>query len=235
MIRVSKETDRVLMVGYQRRFATEARYLKDAIDSGRFGEIYFVRAHWTRRRGIPGLGGWFTNKRLSGGGALIDIGVHVLDLGLWFLGYPTPLRVSASYGSRFGARGKGGGRSSHRVNNPDGLFDVDDYTMAHLSFGGGRSMMLQASWASHSARDEVGIEIWGTEAGARLYPLEIFSEDGEALVDSRPQLPDVYPFELSTAHFVDVIKGRDQLICPPEEALKTIEVIESIYAADDSH
>jgi predicted dehydrogenase len=129
MVKVSRQTRRILMIGYQRRFAHCAQYLKRQIAKGRFGEIYFVRAHWLRRSGIPGLGGWFTRKEMSGGGALIDIGVHVLDLAMWFLGYPDVKSLSSSWGSRFGAKGLGAMDGVWRAQDKGGTFDVEDYAM----------------------------------------------------------------------------------------------------------
>jgi predicted dehydrogenase len=181
------------------------------------------------------MGGWFTTKKLSGGGSLIDIGVHVLDLALWFMDYPDPIDVRSSWGSRFGSRGRGGAVNSWRANYHDGVFDVDDYAMGFLNFGAGRSMMLQVSWASHIEKDDSGVELWGTEGGAKLSPLQVFTTDGDGHLNTTPAFPNVYPFDVSTAHFVNVIKGREPLACPPEEALQTIQVIERIYGAPDSH
>jgi predicted dehydrogenase len=229
MVETSKRTGKLCMIGYQRRFGEEAHYLKRFIEEGRMGEVYLARAWWVRRKGIPGMGGWFTTKAQSGGGALIDIGVHVLDLALWFMGYPKPEHVSGSYGSRFGVKGKGGSNFAWRAENTSKNFDVDDYAVGHVDFGGGRSLMLQTSWASHIKTDEVGIELWGEEAGARLFPLEIFTDDGPAAQNIAPVFGKLYAFDASTRHFIDCIKGRAECISPPEEGLRTIEIIEQIY------
>jgi predicted dehydrogenase len=241
MTRVSKETGKILMIGFQRRFGSHASFLKQYIDDGNLGEIYFARAVWIRRRGIPGIGGWFTTKSLSGGGALIDIGVHVLDLALWYMGFPTVQSVSASVGSRFGTRmvkdgvlagGAGAGGTRFQAAPPPGSrlsFDVDDYAFAHVNFGAGRSMMLETSWAGNIKEDRMEVQLWGEKAGARLFPLEIFGEHQGAPVDLTPALPQTVEHHGSTRHFIDVILGRAELICPPEQGAAGIELVERIY------
>ena len=85
-----------LMIDFSHRFTAEAAALKRQVEAGVVGDIYFGRTVWHRNRGIPGLGGWFGIKELSGGGPLVDIGVHMLDLALWFMGYPDPVAVMGS-------------------------------------------------------------------------------------------------------------------------------------------
>lgn len=231
MTAVSRETGRILMVGFQRRFGSEAQYLKRAITAGDLGSIYRARAVWVRRRGIPGMGGWFTTKSLSGGGALIDIGVHVLDLALWFMGFPEPTNVAASVGSKFGVRGRGGRSAAHRPTASSGTFDVDDFAFAHVNFGNDRSLSLETSWAGYIEHDTVTIELWGEEGGARLWPLQIYTDHHGESVTISPRLPDTNLHTLSVRHFVNVVLGREELICLPEHGVKSIELIEKMYHA----
>lgn len=229
MIEARDRTDRVFMMGYMRRFGGEAQLLKKYIDQGRLGEVYFARA-WTRRRSfIPGMGGWFTQKKKSGGGVLIDMGVHLLDLTLWLMGYPAPVEVCGSYGSKFGAQGKG--YQGSPLVQPDGsvLFDVDDYANALVKFGDGRSLLFHGSWASHIKHDEHSLELWGEKAGATLNPLEMYTVEDGVLQDIKPQAPKTSPFEAQTRHFVDCILNGAQPMCTAEEGLRTLEVIEAIY------
>ncbi|MBD3392888.1 MAG: gfo/Idh/MocA family oxidoreductase [Chitinivibrionales bacterium] len=231
MVKVSKATNRILMIGYQRRHGNDAQYIKRQISRGRLGDIYFVRAYWVRRCGIPGLGGWFTNKKLSGGGALIDIGVHVLDLGLWFMGYPDVRELTSSWGSKFGTKGLGAMAGNWRAAKKKGAFDVDDYAVAHMTFGKGRSLILQATWATHIKQDEMNIEIWGEKGGARLNPTEIFTTEDGVLETIAPRLRDRWPFEPQMEHFVQCIRRNKKPLSPAEEGVKTVEIIERIYAA----
>lgn len=229
MVKARDETGRILMIGFQRRFGADARYLKQFIDSGEMGSVYHVNAKWVRRRGIPGFGGWFTTREKSGGGALIDIGVHVLDLALWFMGFPAPINVASNVGARFGNRGLGASSSSHWRATPSLTFDVDDYAFAHISFENQASITLETSWAGHIKEDALELEIWGEDAGARLWPLEIFTtKDGEP-ADFIPSLGESRQHNESVDHFINVVQGREELLCTPEEGLAGIELIEQIY------
>src|SRR5436190_953508 len=105
----AKKARRVFMVGQNQRFARDAQMLKTFIERGALGEIYHARAWWIRRGGIPRIGSWFTQKKFAGGGALLDIGVHVLDLALHFMDNFQPVAVSGMTHARFGPRGLGSG------------------------------------------------------------------------------------------------------------------------------
>jgi len=227
-------TGRIFMMGYQRRYGLAAQYLKSRVDRGDLGEIYFARCWWVRRSGIPGMGGWFTNKSLSGGGSLIDIGVHVLDLGLWYMGFPEVTGVSSSWGSHFGVHGLGG--SEYEAAKGTGsLFDVDDYAVAHVRFGGGRSLILQTSWASHIKQDEVNVELWGTRGGARYSPLEIYTADDGGHQDTIPQFRAYNEFDEETRHFIDCIRTGTAPASTAEEGRVTVDLIERIYREGESN
>ena len=83
--------DRVLMVSFDKRYRNDVQWIRQYIDSGALGRIYYAKAHWMRRAGIPRLGSWFVSKEQAGGGPLIDLGVHVLDMAMYLLGEPRPL------------------------------------------------------------------------------------------------------------------------------------------------
>src|SRR5205823_13415468 len=99
-----KESGKILMVGHQMRFRWWVRQAKQRIENGDLGEIYYAKCGWFRRKGIPAWGTWFTQKAVSGGGPLIDIGVHLLDLTLWLMGNPKPVSVSGATFAAFGPK-----------------------------------------------------------------------------------------------------------------------------------
>ena len=97
----AKAAGKTLMVMRNNRFTDASKLAKKFIDDGKMGEIYCGRCGWQRRRGIPGKGGWFTTKAQSGGGPLIDLGVHMIDLAIWLMGNPTPVAVTGSTYCKF--------------------------------------------------------------------------------------------------------------------------------------
>src|SRR5207248_5055105 len=100
----ARQSDRVCMIGFSRRFREDSRAVKALVDNGDLGSIYHSRAGWLRRRFNPSVRGWFLSKERSGGGPLIDLGVHQIDLALWYMGHPKVLAVSGSVGQHFGER-----------------------------------------------------------------------------------------------------------------------------------
>ena len=161
------EAEGFCMVGFNNRFAQPVQALKHHQREGRFGETRHVEANYVRRRGIPGRGSWFTTEDVAGGGSVIDIGVHAIDLSLYFLGFPEVVEVSAVTRSEFGNRedyafvemwGEDVG--------PEG-FDVDDSASAFLRCADGSTVSLEVAWATNRpTNDEFMIR--GTDAGARL-------------------------------------------------------------------
>src|SRR5690606_17392739 len=124
----AKAKDRILQVGFVQRYSSVATTVKKFVDAGRLGNIYHAKANYYRRRGIPGLGGWFTTKALSGGGPLIDLGVHVIDLITYLMGSVRPVRVSGKVYANFGKRMKDYVFESMWAGPPrlDGVCDVED-------------------------------------------------------------------------------------------------------------
>lgn len=157
------------MLGFHSRFSPAAKATRAYIEAGRFGEISHVEATYVRRRGIPNPGSWFTTAELSGGGSLIDVGVHVVDLTMFVLGFPTPTEVTGVARSNFGARedyadpdgfagtwGTGGGEVT---------FDVDDSVSAFIRFDTGQTVSLEVAWATNRPPASE-LVVRGSDAGA---------------------------------------------------------------------
>jgi predicted dehydrogenase len=140
MLAAAQKADKRLMIDFSYRFSEQSQALKAQVDSGVLGEIYFARTLWHRRRGLPRFGGWFGQKAMSGGGPLIDLGVHRLDLALWLMGYPKPVWVLGSaYNPIATALAKEQGVD----------YDVEDLAVALIKFDNGATLELEASWAAH--------------------------------------------------------------------------------------
>lgn len=165
---------RVLQVGFVCRFAATVLAARRHIEAGRLGKIYHARAVMLRRQGIPGLGRWFTNREQSGGGVMIDLGPHLVDLVLHLCDRPAVQRVSASTSSLFG-KPPHGYRFTEMWSGPpnlEGLFDVDDGATAMLRCESGLTISLEASWASHLPDGTIGdgVTLFG-EAGAMHFDI----------------------------------------------------------------
>jgi predicted dehydrogenase len=168
MVAAAHARDRVLDVAFNHRRRGDIETLKQVVDSGRLGQIYYAKAWWLRRTGIPTLGSWFTNSEQAGGGPLLDIGIHVLDYALYLLGQPAVTTVSASTYDLLGTAGFGSSPNSAKTGE-GGRFDVEDLATAFLRLDGGATLLLEASWAAHrTAGDEFGVTLFGTEGGADL-------------------------------------------------------------------
>jgi predicted dehydrogenase len=168
IMRAKQEANTVLMVAHQMRWEPIAMQVRDLVQKGELGRIYAAKTGWFRRKGIPGWGTWFTQKEHSGGGPLIDIGVHMLDLALHLMGNPKPVAVSGSVYAEFGPRKRGIGTWGR----PDwnGKFDVEDLATALIKMEDGSTLTLEVSWAVHmDTNSKPFVHLMGTEGGASLY------------------------------------------------------------------
>ena len=177
VIQVSKDTDRIFTLGMNQRFLEDAQKIKAVADQGALGDLYYAKAYWLRREGVPKLGTWFGNKALAGAGAINDIGVHLLDLCLHTIDNFDPVSVFGATYTKFGNRGLGEG--GWGLSDAEGaVFDVDDFASALIRMRNGATVSLEVSWAAHIEDDNrMNVELMGTEAGASLYPAKIFKRD----------------------------------------------------------
>lgn len=170
MQRVSHETDRILSIGVCNRFGNAVNHIKDLIDAGELGEVYHVYASFRANRSIPGIGGDFTRKAASGGGALIDWGVHYLDLILYCCGEPKPLTASGEAFCKLGKNIKDYVYTNMWAENTadkDGVFDVDD-SVTGIVRTDGPTITFNGAWAENIGEDETYIDFIGDKAGIRL-------------------------------------------------------------------
>jgi len=231
MVDTAKRAGRILQIGLHWRFQSESQVLKRYVDAGDLGDIYYGEATYWRRRGIPGWG-VFTQKRLQGGGALIDIGVHTLDHTMWLMGSPKPVSVM---GSSYAAFGKRQDVVSIWDHWDAAKFDVDDAAFAMVRFDNQATLMLRATWAANVERSGGETRILGTEGGAFMSPLKIFTEAHGTLVDVAPaSLPKVQAHTKEIEHFVACIREGTPNIVVPEQVLDVQAVIDAIYESTET-
>ncbi|WP_266368313.1 Gfo/Idh/MocA family protein [Tellurirhabdus rosea] len=217
-----------LALGYnfQLRQTSEWQLFERCRSEGRLGEIYHIKARFLRRRGIPGWG-YFTSKDMQGGGALMDLGVHVLDLALLALDYDLPTAV---LGNTFDHIGRAGGKGLMGGWNPE-TFEVEDAAMAYLQYADRGSVMLSSSFALNTgANIDRNLEIFGTQGGGVLFPFVLHTEVAGELADIHfPFLENVDIQLKNTAAFLDACDGKPSNVCTGEQGARLMQVVESIY------
>ena len=235
IVAAAEQSPQKFMMAMNNRFSGETQLLKTLIDEGRLGEIYFAKTGWTRRCGIPGLGGWFTTKARSGGGPLLDIGVHALDRTVYLMGNPAPVSVSGCAYAKFGPRGKG---SSAYGIKPDpasaGAFDVEDLAAGLIKFDNGATLFLEASWASHTEQDNFYTTVLGTEGGADIPDfgrLKVYTDMGGAPVDIVPAVPSISGRQGEINHFVDCIVHDKTPLSTAVQGLHMLQILDALYTS----
>lgn len=218
MADAADKAGRTLMYALCQRFSGPAKLVKSYIDAGELGDIYFARAVYHRRRGIPlGTQSWFTDKKRSGGGALIDIGVHALDCVWWLMGNPKPVSISGNAYHKFG----------HVV--PKGThFDVDDSAFGLIRFDNDATLILECSWALNLSGGSA-TQIAGTKGGVEMSPVKILTERDGVQVDMTPQVPEADAFAGQTDHFVECLQTGRTPIIGAEQGVQLMQMLEGIY------
>ena len=231
LIAAARAADTHFMLGMNQRFAEPVQRARQLMASGRIGRAYHCKTYWRRRAGAPRIGSWFTRKELSGGGALLDLGVHMLDDALYLLGNFRPRSVSGAVYTEFGSRGlgEGGWGRSERAGR---TFDVEDFATAVIKLDGGATVLLEASWAMHLDRaGAMNVELYGTEGAIDTYGERLCRReaDGYHIVESPDAGALAYPHADRMHHFVNVILGREELCVTLDEALTVQRVLDAIY------
>lgn len=230
MVHAARETGRKLQVGLMQRFGAGPQALKRFIDAGDMGEIYYARAQALRRRGIPGWG-VFTQKEKQGGGPLIDIGVHILDVTLWLMGYPKPVAASGKCYTQFGTRPGLVGLLGQWDPN---IYTVEDLGVGLIRFDNGATLTLEASFAANIEKDVFTTDLMGSEGGCSLSPLRMFFEKNRTLVDATPVfLPNVKMHEAEIRAFVQAIRDDTEVLVPGEQGLAVTQILDAIYRSSD--
>ncbi|MDF2540732.1 MAG: oxidoreductase [Herbinix sp.] len=225
---------KLLMIGFVRRYGNDCKILKDFIQTDYFGEIYYAKATYLRRKGNPG--GWFGDKSRSGGGPLIDLGVHVIDLVRYLLGNPKPVSVYGATFHKLADRKNIKGKQSYTSSNTTDhdICDVEDLASAMIRFDNGAVFTIEASFSLNLKKDEGKIELFGTKGGAKLDPeLEMYSEVNDYLanvtLDAETSLSFDGLFANEVNHFVSCITDGTPCISPAQDGIEIMAILDAIY------
>jgi len=249
MARAAKNARRTLMFDFNNRARPESIAMKTAIARGDAGRINSAQAIWIRRTGIPGFGGWFTTKELSGGGPVIDL-LHMLDLALHFMGYPEPKYVMGATFRDFitDKRFKGPWGIPDKVG---GVCDVEAAAHGFVSFKNGSVLFLRTSWAEMNKREEVSVTFQGTTAGGMVRRLfgkdgidstaedacEMYFQDASGAPADRQlkvEKDETMGRVNAAANFINVLLKKEKPLNSPDEAVKLMKIVDAIYASAKS-
>ncbi|NHN49144.1 Gfo/Idh/MocA family oxidoreductase [Halostella sp. JP-L12] len=238
----AREADAFCTVNFHNRVSTAAELFKGYQDDGRFGDVRHVRGNYIRSRGIPGVGSWFTDENLSGGGAVVDIGVHAIDFALHLMDYPAVEKVFAVTRSEFGTRDDYVDPGDWYEATDEAVFDVEDSATAMIRLADDRTISLEIAWAANEASSQEFV-VRGSDAGARLdlggdglTMLESGKQGTDHLVDSAIDTGSIdhTGWEGSDKRFLDAVAAGAEPETTVEEALTVQRVIDAIYRSGES-
>ncbi len=226
MFAAAEAAKRHLMAAQNWRWDAGSTAIRRIVDTGEMGEIYYAEATALRRMGIP-TWGVFHQSQLSHGGALLDVGVHMLDLAVWLMGNPEPTRVSAKTEAKFGKRPEIA-KMMRGAWDP-AKFDVEDFAVALVQFANGATLLLRTSWATHIEAETFNVRLAGTEAGATTVPPTVFRNHAGIPADEHLQVRKVNSYEREIAHWLRVVDGKEPPLVKQEETINVQRIIEAAY------
>ena len=239
MQKAQHESGKVLNIGVVNRFNDSVNLIKKYIDSGKLGDVHHVYVSFRAHRSIPGLGGAFTTKAIAGGGALIDWGVHYLDIVMYCCGDPTVHTVTGETFCKLGKNIKEYAYNYMWAGPPveDGIYDVDDSVTALIRTSG-PVVTVNGAWAQNIGVNEQYIDFIGDKAGIRLEygkDFTVYTAENGALVEYKPdfQIRDHFQNEIDA--FVNRIKSGEKLPSHIDTVIVTAEMMEAIYDSADQH
>ena len=232
MIEARDKSGKTLMTAQHFRFQGSSKAMKDELDTGALGDIYHARSWMLRRAGAP-TGGGFIIKENSGGGPCIDIGVHILDLTLWFMGNPKPVAVTGVARAEL-AHQEGVFSQWGRQPIPEN-FNVEDFAAAFVRFDNGATLVIEVSWLLHHNTQGEDMQMWlyGTDGGAHWPKCEIY--------ESNNQTRQQYNRELKLMHagleahaqecveFAAAVAAGGPSPVPAEQSLQVLKILDGIY------
>lgn len=237
MVRASRESGKILQVGMNLRFSGPVRFMKDFIGHGHMGKIYYARAQALRRRGVPGWG-VFIDKEQQGGGPLVDIGVHILDITLHLMGWPKPVAAS---GKTWNMLGTDPSLYNYWGDYDRSKFTVEDFAVGMIRFEDDSVVVLESSFMGNLEGDPFQCQLFGTKAGASVRawgedPIRIWTEQDRQLFDLKPaNIPEVKSSHVAEVQaFVHAILEGSASPVPGEQGFFMNAIFDAIYRSAQS-
>ena len=230
MLQVAKEHGKKLMINFNQRFDPFRQALKTMIDGGQLGDIYFARALWHRRRGVPWWYPLANGKDMCGGGPLIDLGVHVLDRTMWWCGFPEPEWVLGNTYCKIA------GEDAKKRRLPD--FELEDMGVAMIRMKNGTLVELEASWSSNRENEEITTQLYGSKGGAVIHQIcgderatknELYLEIDGKQCNVQLDTQSLSPVKTIRQAFLDAILNDTEVPCTPEQGLVVNKILDAVY------
>lgn len=232
------KTNLIYQVGFVRRSASNTGILKQFIDAGELGEIYYAKASCLRRLGNPG--GWFADVERSGGGPLIDLGVHIIDISWYLMGRPKVKSITGNVYHKLGNRSNIKNLQFYKAADYDANRNtVEDSANALIRFENGASLMVDVSFTLHAKKDELSVKLYGTKGGAELEPeISIVLEKHDTILNVNPQVDHLsfdfaHAFQNEIDNFINSCLTGSQSIAPVEDGVELMKILCGIYEAAD--
>jgi predicted dehydrogenase len=221
MVDTAKDSGKMLMVAMNNRFREDVDILRTFVKRGELGSVQLVKVGWQRISRDWRERQWFTDQRMAGGGALLDLGVPLMDLAIWIAGLRKPTRVTCNAYGRTGKRG------------------VEDSAVATVNFAGGACLVLEVTWNLLEPKDRSYLEIHGTRGGANLHPLKIHKAMHGHLVNVTPTLDakrhyyqESYQAEIN--HFIECIQKKKKPRTTGRDAWSVLKILDAMYESESA-
>ncbi|QHT59527.1 Gfo/Idh/MocA family oxidoreductase [Paenibacillus lycopersici] len=232
--RAVRHSGKTLQVGFVRRYSANTRIVKEMADHGEFGDIYYAKASCIRKLGNPG--GWFSDIERSGGGPLIDVGVHVIDLCWYLMGRPKVKSISGNAYKKLGNRANVRNLAYYKSSDYNAERNtVEDMANALIRFENGASLFVDVSFTLHAKADELTVKLYGEKGGVELEPeLTFVTEKYDTILNMIPQINNrsfdfTAGFQDEIDFFVDVCNGVKPTLSPVEDGVEMMKMLCGIY------
>ena len=231
MIRAAEKAGKKLCIGFQYRYHPNTQFLRRARDEGQFGNVMFVKCQALRRRGIPNWG-VFGQKALQGGGPMIDIGVHVIEMAHYIMGSPRPVAATGNTWTFLGD--KPSDVASMWPNWDWKTYTVEDLAIGHIRFENGAVLQIEASFAAHIKEDIWNFSLIGDKGGCQWDPPMIFTDRAGTMLNSSPAYVGTqtdFPalFKVKLRNFVDACLHDAPMQAPAEAGLAVQKILDGVY------
>ena len=231
MLAAAKRNNKLLMIGFSMRFSDQGKIAKDFVDNGYIGDIYYSKAIYVRRHGAPG--GWFTDIERSGGGPVIDLGVHVIDLTRYLMGNPKPVSVYAATFDKLGKRDEVKMTAGYQsaTTAKDEPYTVEDSAIAVIRYENGAVTQLETSYHLHG-ESITSRQFSGTKGGFVIADdkIKLFTDVNNYLADvNLTTNPPAVSHDAEMAHFVDCVANGTECLAKAEDGLVIMKILDAIY------